>query len=305
MNPQTPITQVAIPISVRNQNSRPVIITHSEYYGSIVTTSTTFTLSKDIVVQPGLNVSFPWLSTIAQNFDRYQLLNLELEYIPACPTSTGGTVYMAFDPDALDFGPIQTSDMLQYKSNIQFSPFLAQRLKVPTSLFKRILYTRTAAQNIGNGDLKTYDAGLLYVATDMTATGVSLGTIKLVYTVQLMDPQPRSDGYIGASCLYTGNATNLLQAVQYNTSPVIFPSVLNGNILTVKAAGLYYIHIDNSSSTALNSFTYSSGLSGTTIVSLSGTFASANTVEVLALNPGTITFGNIAGAALTMIVKIA
>jgi hypothetical protein len=303
-NRANPITQVAIPISLRNQNFRNTVITHSEFIGTVTTSSTSFQLNKFISIQPGLNVAFPWLSTIAGNFDRYRFLSLEFDFIPACPTSTLGTVYMAFDPDALDNGPIQTSDMFQYKANLQFSPFLTQKLKLSKDLIDRILYTRLASQNIGNGDLKTYDVGSFFLATDMTASGVSLGTIRMTYRIVLIDPQPRADGYIGYAAQYTGNSTNTFSSVVYNSMPVIVPSVLATNTIQIKASGLYYFWYFSSSSSGPPTPTYTGGLSLSFVDAITGGASSSALWAVLATGPGSMTI-NALGNSITNIVKAA
>jgi hypothetical protein len=304
MNPMNPATQVSVPISVRNVNSGVTRITHSEFYGTIVTSSTAFTLQKDIVVQPGLNVSFPWLSVIAGNFDRYRFTSLELEYIPACPTSTSGTVYMAFDPDALDTGPIQTSDILQYKANVQFSPFLVQRLKLSPELINRKLFTRVAGQNIGFADLKTYDLGFFAVVTDLTASGVALGTLRLNYSIELHDPQPRADGYIGGSAYYNSNSSYSFNSVVYNTIPVIMPSVLLTNNLKVLASGNYTLVVEIPTTATVPTVSVSG--SGTLIYSQTGTNSGTclGYFLVTATGPCTITLDT-AGAGNTLVIKTA
>jgi hypothetical protein len=303
MNPMNPATQVSVPISVRNVNSGVTRITHSEFYGTITTSSTTFTLQKDIVVQPGLNVSFPWLSVIAGNFDRYRFTSLELEYIPACPTSTAGTVYMAFDPDALDTGPIQTSDMLQYKANIQFSPFLVQRLKLSPELINRKLFTRVSGQNIGYSDLKTYDLGFFAVVTDLTASGVSLGSLRLNYVIELHDPQPRADGYVGGSAYYGSSSSYGFAGLIYNTIPVIMPSVQQTNNLKILAAGTYTLFVQTASSTVP---TLSVTGSSTITYSLTGTSTGASLAYFLvtATGPCTITLDT-SGGGTALVTKTA
>jgi hypothetical protein len=213
-------------------------------------------------------------------------------------------MYLGFDPDALDTGPIQTSDMLQYKANVQFSPFLVQRLRVKPNQLNRKLFTRTATQNIGNGDLKTYDLGLFYVATDMTTAGVTLGTIKLCYTIELFDSQPRADSYIGSSAYYFGNTVRTFNSLEYNSAPVIVPNVASSNTLTFKAGGIWYLNWENSTTTTIGTATVTGGVSISSTTSNTGGSSVSVIYIILVSSPGTFTLpAN--GASTSMLVKIA
>lgn len=45
---------------------------------------------------------FPWLSQLAWSYERYSIISLNVEFIPSCPTTTAGLVYLAFDYDPAD-----------------------------------------------------------------------------------------------------------------------------------------------------------------------------------------------------------
>jgi len=236
-----PATQVAVPISMTNL-TKALALTHSEFYGTIATTATTFTVQASITAQPGLNTSFPWLANIAANYDKYQFTELYLHYVPSCPTSTPGTIYFGFDPDVLDAGPIETSDMLQYQVNHSGSPFLEHIMHVTPDILNKKLFTRTANQVISQADLKTYDIGKFYVVTDQTTFPTALGFIKLCYTVKFFNPQPRADGYIGNSCVYNSISGALFDAVVVNNLPLQIPTVADTNGITIKTAGIYEVY---------------------------------------------------------------
>lgn len=60
-------------------------------------------------IQPGLNLSFPWLSGLAPAFEMYEIRSLSFEYVSRCPTTTAGLIYMAVDYDAAD-SPVVTGE---------------------------------------------------------------------------------------------------------------------------------------------------------------------------------------------------
>jgi hypothetical protein len=80
------------------------VVTHREFIKDI-TGSTGFTNS-GYLLNPGNADLFPWLSTMALNYEQYEWLGLAFEFKSSCSFSTAtgnlGTVIMATDYDALD-----------------------------------------------------------------------------------------------------------------------------------------------------------------------------------------------------------
>jgi len=270
----------------------PLVVSHVEYYGTISASATTFTLQKTITTNPGLNTSFPWLSQIATNYDKYKFRNLYMEYIPSCPTTTSGTIYFAFDPNALDLGPVETGDMLQYKVNIQGSPFLVHKMVVPGEILNTKLYTRTVAQALpSNVDYKTYDLGLFYVVTDATAASGSLGSIKIGYTCEFFDAQPRSDAYVGGTLVCTGVSGTCFATTNLNTVPTIMNVATgNDNTLVFNAVGTYKVLGLNANGTTITNTAVSGGVSQLDDALADASGSSGGRWDFQATYPGSATF---------------
>jgi hypothetical protein len=301
MNVMNPATQVAVPIRTTNP-TKVLTITHSEYVASVVPTSTTFYVSQALDIQPGLAVPFAWLSAIAANYDMYRFTALSLEYIPSCPTTTGGTIYFGFDPNVLDKGPQATSDILQYKVNKQGSPFLQHVVTVPKEILNKKLYTRTGTVSLS--DQKTYDIGTFFVVSDLAVANTSWGFTKLNYTIEFYDPQSRSDGYVGYSGLWTGVSGTSFQTTVFNTltRQIVNPVLGTGNTIQFLAQGTYYIACFNSSSTGitLNGSPNVAFVPNTVAV---GTGSSAINATVTVTAPGTLSV-TVTGAVYISLQKI-
>jgi hypothetical protein len=84
--------------------SASTVITHREFVADI-TGSTTFA-NTAYLLNPGNATLFPWLSTLALNFEQYEWLGLAFEFRSTCAftSATGnlGAVVMATDYDVLD-----------------------------------------------------------------------------------------------------------------------------------------------------------------------------------------------------------
>lgn len=136
------------------------------------------------VIQPGLKESFPWLSGIARNYDRYRFRKLTYKYVPVVGTSTNGRVAIGFDPDVLDPIPVLSSDFYslpKYKSGPVWEE---HTLEIP--MRNATLFTRIAT--VADSDQKTYDFGSLFIYINASDTALK-GDLFVEYEIELLDPQ--------------------------------------------------------------------------------------------------------------------
>lgn len=200
--PQT-FTQKPIPVSIsqRFQQARPrmttskngtsIIVKHTEYITDIVATNAAFGVSK-FSLNPGLAVSFPWLSNVANNYESYRFHDLHYCYKPICPTSTPGKVMIAIDYDANDATPGSKTIINSYQGTVSTSVWdtiTHKSTKENLQKFTTQRYVRAGTAPTGT-DLKTYDLGSVLVATSNTpASATTCGEIFVSYTVELFTPQ--------------------------------------------------------------------------------------------------------------------
>jgi len=231
------ITQA--PVSTANvmsfpREKKPFVGTHFEKLADINGTSAFTTTSYSL--NPGLAATFPWMAAIAENFEFYKFLNLEFWYIQATATSTTGTVYMAFDPDAVDDPPPSSTALIDLNVKTVGSPYVNLKLRIPPkSKFVKDLYVRTGA--VSGTDLKTYDLGNFYIATDGCNVTTKIGALFVSYRVALISPElPISSQFVaGLNVFSTVPVTANLFA-----SPSIFGDTnigsFTGNIFTFAQA---------------------------------------------------------------------
>nr|QYF49936.1 MAG: hypothetical protein 2 [Sichuan sediment noda-like virus 6] len=171
------------------QKNGVTCIKHSEYITDIVAVNSAFTLNR-FQCNPGLEGTFPWLSTIASRFEYYTFKKLTFQFRPTCSTSTNGTIYMAFDYDASDPAPVNKVAMMAYDGSVRSAPwtpldFYASKNNMRAFTTER--FTRIAP--VG-GDVKTYDIGNFYIATGSTTVpNLLMGELYIDYEVELRTPQ--------------------------------------------------------------------------------------------------------------------
>jgi hypothetical protein len=177
-------------------------------------------------VNPGQVQTFPWLSTIAKNFEKYCFEKLEFYYKRevsefASNGQTGKVIY-SFDTDASDPIPFGKQEMEATDPHEDALPSENFRLPVPAKMLLPLLsdahFVRPGALP-ANTDLKTYDVGALNVATQGTAANTATGELHVRYRVRLMIPVIPPGGSQGAGALQ-GAGGSLAQGTPFGASPL-------------------------------------------------------------------------------------
>lgn len=186
-----------------------VIIHHREYLADI-SGNTTFGVDS-WTVQPGIASSFPWLSSIANNFEKYTFRRLSFSYINVSATDERGRITMAYDKDPLDADPTAKYELFQYSGAVEGSVWTRLEHNVPIS---GTFFTR--AGTVEGSDLKTYDAGKFIVGVSSTADTAIVGELFVDYEVELTVPQP-------AKCpsMYISSDTGVTNLAVFGTSRTI------------------------------------------------------------------------------------
>lgn len=170
-----------------------VPITNSEYIMEI-NGSTGFNVNA-VQVNPGLVNSFPWLSKIANQFEKYRWKSLSFEYKTAVSAggSTGqiGKVVLVEDYDARDPNFQGMQQALDYKGAKDAAPWKDIIFKADTSAkdtpYKNY-YVRSGAVPSGT-DIKTYDAGLFQLCTSGQNDANNIGYLRVHYSIELLEPK--------------------------------------------------------------------------------------------------------------------
>lgn len=158
-------------------------------------------------INPGLPTSFPWLATIANNYESYKFRKLTYHYKPTCSTQNHGTVVMAVDYDATDPAPIDKRQTLNMQEAVSSAPWIEiyhRSSKANLTKFAPERYTR-AGEAPNNEDMKTYDVGNLFLVV-CSATQGNLGELYVEYEIELSTPQMHT-GPLPGTLKVTGNGS--------------------------------------------------------------------------------------------------
>lgn len=180
---------------------RSTFIRHREYIGDVYTHPTTVGAfnATTFVVNPANIATFPWLGTIANQFEQYKPRGIIFEFrSTATDTTTNaslGSIIMSTDYDLLDAAYSNKADMLNsaYSSEGKMTDDVLHGIECdPQELARKLFYTRAQVVNgtstVGDRD---YDVCKTTIATQGggLAAGQSVGSLYIHYEFEFLKEQ--------------------------------------------------------------------------------------------------------------------
>jgi hypothetical protein len=181
-------------------------IRHREFLSN-VTGTTSFSIGNTYSINPGLAASFPWLSTQAAGWEQYRFKKLCYRYLTRTGSNTAGSILMVPDYDAADVAPANEQEASTYSDIVEASCWVTSLcLELKTSsmdetLKRRFVRTGALAANL---DIKTYDAGQVFICTNDGASSAPWGKLWVEYEIELFCPQLTTPSVGLQSVLYHG-----------------------------------------------------------------------------------------------------
>ncbi len=166
-------------------SGRGMIISHSEMIGNLVSSGTTLLFNAtDFTLNPGKYSTFPWLSTLAGNFDKYIMRSVVVHLVSNQPTSTGGKIGIGFDYDSTDPAPSDRNEFFSLTHHVECAPWDSVSLTIPMDGMPRFVNSHTTS------DSKLIDCGqIIFMADQIVATSTALADMIIEYEVELLEPQ--------------------------------------------------------------------------------------------------------------------
>lgn len=254
-NPQKDYTGVYGTKNRGNGLTRTHILEEDEYIGEVNGVGTPFNTTQ-YAVNIGQVATFPWGSTIAKNYEKYEFDFLEFYYkhevSQFATLGSAGKVIMSFDSDASDGAPTTKQQQEDQYPHADSMPSENLVLRVPKQMLKAMNdahYVRPGGLP-GQSDIKTYDVGNFFISTQgLTSTGI-VGELHVRYRCRLSIP------ILGSATLAapTNNSVSLfansgpiamstgISFVPSVNTPVVngLTAINNGGIITL-APGNYMI----------------------------------------------------------------
>lgn len=300
----------------RKQGMVQCTIRHREFISSI-SGSVNF-VDTAFAVQPGLSSTFPWLASMAINWENYHMNAIQFRYVSRSSTAFTGSVIMAPDYDSSDSQPTTYQEISTFQNSISDAPWkdIVCRLSPrSTMLVGQNRYIRSGPLG-PNQDVKLYDIAVLNLATVGQSDTAVIGELWVEYNVTLLVPNVQvitqvsnlsSGQVVGATNFAT---TALMGTVQAGSSGnVVITFVGNVVTLTNLSIGsryqLTYILAANTTITTAPTMTNTSGFAsfanqygqtnGTTSAACVYVGESDNSIAQITLGGVTVLVGGTSG----------
>lgn len=172
------------------------IVCHREYLGDIFGTAGFNNTSYPL--NPGISTTFPWLSSIAQNYQQYKFHGIIFEFRPLITdfvtNGAPGVVIMAtnYNADVPIYTTKQEMENSEYAVSVKPTRDLMHGVECATTqTVLSELYIRSGAVTSGQ-DLRLYDLGNFQFATQANPVQ-DLGELWVSYCVEFFKPVLPSD----------------------------------------------------------------------------------------------------------------
>lgn len=234
---------------VGSRRHEVIPVTFSELVAVIPSpTSTAFTNLGQFNFQPGLSLQnggvTPWLSATAQQFERYKVRKLQFRWVPdvSAVTNQGeaGRINLGFNYDVLTTQPPSWQAAVICNPHVNGMCFQELCLVLDPSSCTGADGKFVRIGTVANSDLKTYDAGMLFVTCDAVNNGTGpLGEIWVDYSIDLWNPKlndmvgymPNNafSSFIKDTLVYGASGSDMAYTLVPDTNGFSFPSGGNAN----------------------------------------------------------------------------
>lgn len=176
-----------------------VRIRHREYITDVHQTVVSGDERTEQSWNPGMRLNAPWLSTIANSFEKYEIHSFAFVWVPGLPTSATGFVAIVPDYDPLDVNIHEPkAEVLGAADTVRASAWKSFRAPLDPKRLRKadLLYTRNGPPK-GSADLRLYDSFGYMLMHNTNVLGV-IGELWIEYDITLHIPQRADDEPTGA-----------------------------------------------------------------------------------------------------------
>lgn len=225
----------------RTNGSRSFTVAHTEYLADLSAVSPGFSVVS-YPINPALASTFPWLASLAGNFDQYRIKRLAVRFESSAPATENGRVFLAFDYDPQDDVPNDKGSFMSYRGATSDAVWTSNQCMFTGPRLSRTYYTRSG-QVVG--DVRLYDAGNLLVSTSGVSNGLLCGELYLDYEMELMNPQGSSacspETYMAAELTSATPALGLNPLSNASSNNPSGVSIVSGSSFSIHTPGNYIL----------------------------------------------------------------
>lgn len=165
---------------------------HEMVQDTVTDVANVFQLVHGFYINPGSGALFPWLSSIAAQYEMYQFNSLSFEYKTQCTTANTGNITFAIDYDANDDYPTSREDLFNYEGSKYTVPWSDMAVQANPSRMRSFAPWHYVGTNvaIASGETRRENhVGFFYGYAQGVQGSTNCGTLFVTYDVTLRIPQ--------------------------------------------------------------------------------------------------------------------
>jgi len=193
----SPVEPTVVPQFIKSDSSRGTRIRHREYLGDVYASATAGAFSNtSYPLNPGSYTSFPWLASIAQQYDQWKPHGMAVVFRSTSSTYSAtqslGVVCLATDYDVYDSPYVNRIQAENSEFAVSGPPSQCLLHPIECDISERLttlLSVRTSALLPTGDNLRFYDLGNLQVSSSGCLANQLLGELWITYDIELFKPQ--------------------------------------------------------------------------------------------------------------------
>jgi hypothetical protein len=163
-----------------------VRIVNREYVTDVISTASGYEVLNTFSANPTSSSAYPWLSTVANSFEKYCYDKLCFHFVTQSPTSAPGSVMLIPDYDVQTNPPSSKAEALSYKDSVRSPPWQESCCVLPKN--RLCAYKEYYTQN--TPDQRLSNPANLYLATSGAIDSPPIsGEIWVEYDIKLTCPK--------------------------------------------------------------------------------------------------------------------
>lgn len=222
-----------------------ITVRHKEFICEVVS-NTAFTVQRSFQINPGLPLTFPWLSRIASNYQQYRVKGMVFHYVPTSGNAVSstnnalGSVMLQTSyrsNDSLPLNKVEVLNEFWSSEAVPSEPFCHPIECNPNENPFNVQYVRSGPPPVGDNQL-LYDLGTTHLCVSgQQASNIVLGDLWVTYEIELKKPiidsnVTASDTYL-SQFYFTGPVPASLFGTATTTTVGNVPLGLAANVITI------------------------------------------------------------------------
>jgi len=210
-----------------------VRVTHREFLGNLPGSSD-ISLYR-FRINPADPVTFPWLSTLANAYEKFKLLDFKVVYKANCASITEGLVFMYPDYDSNNAPMLTENTIFNSMDTVTSSAWISCNLGIKANKFNQTKNYLIRSPYESYTDYLLYDPLNVFFGTVGTGDPNPLGQIWVEYSIELQIPDPQKlINPRNMMARYSGNISNA-------NSGLYVPDIAGAVVDQGYAAGNFWI----------------------------------------------------------------